>query len=145
MFGWLCAALCSSLFMGEGPVAASVHPDLTYDVPVMSLKRDEVVFDQTVNPLPDDGWLGFEAADQLQLIADDFQLQSETDITRVLVYGNYQQGRSITPEYAVLDIYSDAQGLPGSLLFSQMFSMPDNAFSGMFELAPTNLTLGAGR
>ncbi len=111
---------------------------------IMSLKRDQVVFSQTADPLPVNGWFSYLAADRQQRIADDFQLSETTTVTRVLAYGSFG-ARTFPFNYAMLEIYSNVSGLPGALLYSEMFEMPDPNLTGMIEVAPSDLVLDAGQ
>ena len=136
--------LSNGAWGGEPQLGVDVSDVVKHPL-IMSLKRDELIFEQTVDPLPDDGWLSFQAFDQLQVIAEDFQVQETTDISRVIAYGGYQAGRTMSMEYAMLEIFSDAQGLPGQSIYNEMFQNPDSGMSGMLELAPSDLTLQPGR
>lgn len=109
-----------------------------------AMAQDEtVLFDQG----GEGTWLepSYAAASSFyRMTAEDFAISQQAQITKIDVYGGYVQTRGQAVQKVELTIYSDNDGLPGSVLYSQVFDDPDPNLDGMMRLVPADCELRAG-
>lgn len=107
------------------------------------LAEDAVLFDQTETRQ----WFDPSVAlgqGQYKILAEDFELESPSVVTRIEVMGSYEATRTRGPVTVRLQIFQDQDSRPGDLMHDQSFSNPDADLDGDLSLDISDLSLAAG-